>query len=66
LLRELTYIEESHPHQRGEWAAPVAELLREIKEAVDVARTAGCTELSADDLRWSNYSGDDALARISE
>ncbi len=27
LLRELTYIEESHPHRRGEWAEPPAQLL---------------------------------------
>ena len=38
LLRELTYIEESHPHQRGEWAEPLAKLLIEMKEAVEEAR----------------------------
>jgi transposase len=41
LLRELTYIEESHPHQRGEWAEPMAKLLLEIKAAVEQAREAG-------------------------
>jgi transposase len=40
-LRELTYIEERHPHQRGEWAEPLAQLLLEMKEAVEVARGAG-------------------------
>lgn len=49
LLRELVYIEESHPHQRGQWAAPMAELLREIKAAVELARTAGRSELTADE-----------------
>jgi transposase len=38
LLRELTYVEESHPHQRGRWAEPLAKLLLEIKEAVEGAR----------------------------
>ena len=38
LLRELTYIEESHPHQRGQWAEPLAQLLLEIKAAVEAAR----------------------------
>lgn len=46
LLRELTYIEESHPHQRGEWAEPLAKLLVEIKEAVEQARTMGSSQLS--------------------
>ena len=41
LLRELTYIEESHPHQRGEWAEPLAKLLLEMKAAVERARGAG-------------------------
>jgi transposase len=46
LLRELIYIEESSPHQRGQWAAPMAKLLIEIKEAVEQARSRGDTELS--------------------
>lgn len=46
LLRELTYIEESSPHQRGEWAEPLAKLLVEIKEAVEQARTTGSSQLS--------------------
>jgi len=46
LLRELTYIEESHPHQRGQWAEPLAKLLLEMKEAVEVARGTGCTALT--------------------
>ncbi len=41
LLRELTYIEESHPHQRGQWAAPLAKLLLEMKGAVERASRAG-------------------------
>lgn len=46
LLRELIYIEEISPHQRGQWAAPMAKLLIEIKEAVEQARSRGDTELS--------------------
>ena len=46
LLRELTYIEESHPHQRGEWAAPLAQLLVEMKVAVEGARGAGRAALT--------------------
>jgi transposase len=46
LLRELTYIEESHPHQRGQWAEPLAKLLVEIKEAVERARGAGRAALT--------------------
>lgn len=46
LQRELTYIEESHPHQRGEWAEPLAKLLVEMKEAVGVARGAGRATLT--------------------
>lgn len=46
LLRELTYIEESHPHQRGQWAEPLAKLLVEMKEAVEVARRAGRATLT--------------------
>lgn len=49
LLRELTYIEESHPHQRGEWAAPMAKLLVEIKEAVEQVRVAGGSQLSQEE-----------------
>lgn len=45
LLRELTYIEESHPHQRGQWAEPLAKLLVEIKEAVEVACASGRSAL---------------------
>lgn len=46
LLRELTYIEESHPHQRGEWAEPLAKLLLEMKEAVERARASGRSALT--------------------
>jgi transposase len=46
LLRELTYIEESHPHQRGQWAEPMAKLLLEIKEAVEGARSSGRAALT--------------------
>jgi transposase len=46
LLRELTYIEESHPHQRGEWAEPPAKLLVEMKEAVEGARSRGHSALT--------------------
>ena len=46
LLRELTYIEESHPHQRGQWAEPLAKLLVEIKEAVEGARASGRSALT--------------------
>ncbi len=46
LLRELTYVEESHPHQRGQWAAPLAELLVEMKEAVEGARASGRSALT--------------------
>jgi transposase len=46
LLRELTYIEESHPHQRGQWADPLAKLLVEMKEAVERARGAGRSVLT--------------------
>lgn len=46
LLRELTYIEESHPHQRGQWAEPMAKLLLEIKAAVGQAGTAGHSALT--------------------
>jgi transposase len=46
LLRELTHIEESHPHQRGQWAEPPAKLLDEMKEAVEGARRAGRSALT--------------------
>lgn len=46
LLRELTYIEESHPHQRGQWAEPLAQLLVEMKGAVEEARRAGRSTLT--------------------
>lgn len=46
LLRELTYIEESHPHQRGEWAEPLAKLLIKMKEAVEEARASGRSALT--------------------
>jgi transposase len=46
LLRELTYVEESHPHQRGQWAEPLARLLVEMKEAAEGARRAGRTALT--------------------
>lgn len=46
LLRELTYIEESHPHQRGQWAEPMAKLLLEIKAAVERAGEAGHSALT--------------------
>jgi transposase len=46
LLRELTYIEESHPHQRGQWAGPKAKLLLEIKAAVERAGEAGHSALT--------------------
>jgi transposase len=46
LLRELTYIEESHPHQRGQWAEPLAKLLLEIKEAIEGARASGRAALT--------------------
>src|ERR1700755_266405 len=49
LLRELTYIEESNPHQRGQWAEPVAKLLVEIKEAVEQARVACRSQLSREE-----------------
>ena len=46
LLRELVYIEESHPHQRGQWAEPLAQLLVEMKEAVEEARASGRAALT--------------------
>jgi transposase len=46
LLRELTYIEESHQHRRGQWAEPMAKLLLEIKSAVEQAREAGHSALT--------------------
>lgn len=46
LLRELTYIEESHPHQHGQWAEPLAKLLLEMKEAVEEARASGRAALT--------------------
>jgi transposase len=46
LLRELTYVEGSHPHQRGQWAEPLAKLLVEMKEAVERAREAGRAALT--------------------
>jgi len=46
LLRELTYIEETHPHQRGEWAEPLAQLLVEMKETVETARGVGHSALT--------------------
>jgi transposase len=49
LLRELTYIEESHPHQRGQWAEPMAKLLLEIKAAVERARAAGAARLHGEE-----------------
>jgi hypothetical protein len=49
LLRELTYIEESSPHQRGQWAEPMAKLLVEIKERVVRARSGGDTQLSQEE-----------------
>ena len=45
-MRELTYIEESHPHQRGQWAEPLAKLLVEMKEAVERARNSGHSALT--------------------
>ena len=49
LLRELTYIEESNPHQGGQWAEPMAKLLIEIKEAVEQARVAGQAQLGQEE-----------------
>lgn len=49
LLRELTYIEESNPHQRGAWAEPVAKLLIEIKQAVEQAHLAGHSQLGEEE-----------------
>lgn len=49
LLRELTYIEESSPHQRGQWAEPIARLLVEIKAAVERARAAGRVRLDGEE-----------------
>lgn len=46
LLRELTYLEESHPHQRGQWAEPLAKLLIEMKKAVEEARASGRAALT--------------------
>lgn len=49
LLRELTYIEESNPHQRGQWAEPMAKLLIEIKTAVERSRIAGHSQLEGEE-----------------
>jgi transposase len=59
LLRELTYIEESHPHQRGPWAAPLAKLLLEIKEAVEQARACGRAALTGQEREefFCRYDG---------
>jgi hypothetical protein len=62
LLRELTYIEESHAHQRSEWAEPLAKLLVEMKAAVEVARGAGRAALSEQERdeyfrRYDKWSG---------
>lgn len=51
LLRELTYVEESSPHQRGQWAAPMAELLVEIKAAVGRAVAGGESQLGEAERR---------------
>ena len=44
-IRELTFVEEQD-HQK--WAKAMKELLIAIKDAVDVAKTAGCTSLGED------------------
>lgn len=63
LLRELTYIEESHPHQRGEWAEPLAKLLVEMKEAVEEAREAGRAALTEQEREEFFHRYDELVRR---
>jgi transposase len=63
LLRELTYIEESHPHQRGQWAEPLAKLLVEIKNAVEVARRAGRATLTEQEQEEFFHRYDELVRR---
>jgi transposase len=62
LLRELTYIEESHPHQRGQCAEPLAKLLVEIKNAVEAARSRGHSALT-EQVREEFFRRYDELVR---
>ena len=57
LLRELTYFEEVSEETKA-WAAPVKELLLEMKEMVEHRREAGGNSLAADDLRRLTASYD--------
>ncbi len=66
LLRELTYIEESSPHQRGQWAEPLAKLLVEIKEAVEQARLAGHSQLGVEEQEEFNRRYERIVERGAE
>jgi transposase len=66
LLRELTYIEESSPHQRGQWAEPMAKLLVEIKEAVEQARLAGHSQLGVEEQEEFNRRYERIVERGAE
>ncbi len=62
LLRDLIYIEESNPHQKGVWAEPMRKLLLDIKENVEQARCEGSSQL--DEALLTKYFGQyDELVR---
>lgn len=61
LLRELTYFEELSAETKA-WAAPLKELLLEMKEAVERRREEGGTSLSEDNLRRLTESYDHLVA----
>ena len=63
LLRDLTYIEESNPHQKGVWAGPMGELLLKIKARVDEARDEGQTRLSDEEQAAYFTKYDEILQR---
>ena len=66
LLRELIYIEESSPHQSGEWAEPMAKLLLEIKESVEQARRAGRSQLDQEEQERFNRRYERIVKRGSD
>jgi transposase len=61
LLRELTYFEELSAETKA-WAAPVKELLLEMKREVEQVREAGGKRLAEDELRSLTESYDNLVA----
>ena len=65
LLRELTYFEELSAETKA-WAAPLKELLLEMKEAVERVSAEGGKQLAADELRSLTESYDRLSRRGAE